>query len=440
MANTGPEREPPRAWVVVAMMFLFMLINFADKAVIGLAAVPIIADLHLTNEQFGQVGSAFFLFFSISAVLVGFLVNRVSTKWVLTAMALIWAFTQLPMLGAVSLPILVASRIVLGAGEGPAYPVALHAVYKWFANERRTVPTSLVSIGGALGAGVVAPLLTWIILTFSWHAAFGFLGIVGLVWVAVWMIVGKEGPLDAHQIEAGGGGLAHVPYATLLTSRTAIGVFIAGFSAYWALTLAVVWLPAFLVKAAGYTPTQTGWIVTLPSLLQMVLSPTVGYVSQHLLSTGTTSRVSRGLLGGGCVAGAGLAMILLSMSTGSYEQIPLVVMTFAIGSVIYTLGPALIGEISPVRQRGAMLGISNAIYTLAGLAAPWVMGHIIDVGANPAEGFRSGFEFGGSIILVGGLLAMALINPERDLERFRQTGVVAAGLRASAAGSAGVKP
>ncbi|HTB04603.1 MAG TPA: MFS transporter [Bradyrhizobium sp.] len=420
-----------RAWAVVAMMFLFMLINFADKAVIGLAAVPIIADLHLTNEQFGQVGSAFFLFFSISAVLIGFLVNRVSTKWVLTAMALIWAFTQLPMLGVVSLPILFASRIVLGAGEGPAYPVALHAVYKWFANERRTLPTSLVAIGGAIGAGVVAPLLTWVILTFSWHAAFGFLGIVGLVWVAVWMIVGKEGPLDTHQTEAGGGGLTHVPYATLLTSRTAIGVFIAGFSAYWALTLAVVWLPAFLVKAAGYTPTQTGWIVTLPSLLQMVLSPIVGYVSQRLLLTGTTSRVSRGLLGGGCVAGAGLAMILLSKSTGSYEQIPLVAVTFAIGSLIYTLGPALIGEISPVRQRGAMLGISNAIYTLAGLAAPWLMGHIIDIGANPAEGFRSGFELGGSIILVGGLLAMVLINPERDLERFRQTGVTAAGLRAS---------
>jgi MFS family permease len=430
VANTGPEREPVRAWAVVAMMFLFMLINFADKAVIGLAAVPIIADLHLTNEQFGQVGSAFFLFFSISAVLVGFLVNSASAKWVLTAMALIWALTQLPMLGAVSLPILFASRIVLGAGEGPAYPVALHAVYKWFANERRTLPTSLVAIGGAIGAGVVAPLLTWIILTFSWHAAFGFLGIVGLVWVAVWMIVGKEGPLDARQIEAGGG-LTHVPYATLLTSRTAIGVFIAGFSAYWALTLAVVWLPAFLVKAAGYTPTQTGWIVTLPSLLQMVLSPIVGYVSQRLLLTGTTSRVSRGLLGGGCVAGAGLAMILLSKSTGSYEQIPLVGVTFAIGSLIYTLGPALIGEISPVRQRGAMLGISNAIYTLAGLAAPWVMGHIIDIGANPAEGFRSGFEFSGSIILVGGLLAMALINPERDLERFRQTGGAAAGLRAS---------
>lgn len=48
-----------KAWTTVVLVFLFMLINFADKAVIGLAAGPIIKDLHLTNEQFGQIGSAF---------------------------------------------------------------------------------------------------------------------------------------------------------------------------------------------------------------------------------------------------------------------------------------------------------------------------------------------------------------------------------------------
>jgi MFS family permease len=423
------KRDPIRAWVIVGMMFFFMLINFADKAVIGLAAVPIMKDLHLTNAEFGGVGSAFFFLFSISAVLVGFLVNRVSTKWVLAVMALIWAVTQFPMLGIVSLPVLMTSRIVLGAGEGPAFPVALHAIYKWFPNELRTLPTSLVSIGAAIGAGVVAPLLTWIILTFTWHWAFGFLGIVGLIWVAVWIVVGKEGPLDAHQPEGGGAGLNRIPYSMLLTSRTAMGVFIAGFAAYWALTLGVVWLPAFLIKAAGYSAVQTGWIVVLPSMLQMFTSPAVGFLSQRLLANGKTSRVVRGLLGGGCVAIAGIAMILLGRSDSPWVQIPLVMVSFAIGSVIYTLGPALIGEISPIRQRGAMLGISNAFYTLAGLVAPWLMGHIVDVGANPAAGFRSGFEFGGTVIAIGGLIAMALIHPERDLERFREHDQPEAGMQ-----------
>ncbi|WP_024506482.1 MFS transporter [Bradyrhizobium sp. ARR65] len=421
-SNDRAVRDPRRAWVIVGMMVIFMLINFADKAVIGLAAGPIIRDLHLTNEQFGQIGSAFFLLFSISAALVGFLVNRVPTKIVLVVMAFIWALTQLPMLGLVSLPVLAASRVVLGAGEGPAYPVALHAVYKWFPNDSRAFPTGFVSIGGPLGIGLAAPLLTWIILTYSWHAAFGFLGVSGLIWVVIWLVVGKEGPLDAHQVEAGGAGLEYVPYSALLMSRTFIGVTLAGFAAYWAVTLAVVWLPSFLIRAAGYSPTATGWIVMLPPILQLCLSPTLGFISQKLRALGVSSRVSRGVLTSACVTVAGVAMTLLSKSAGELAQIPLVMMSFAVASVTFALGPPLVGEISPVRQRGAMLGISNGLFTLAGLVAPWLMGHIVDVGANPAQGFRDGFMFAGLLIVAGGLLAMILINPESDQARFGRRG------------------
>ncbi len=419
-SNDRSVHDGRRAWFIVGMMVLFMLINFADKAVIGLAAVHIIRDLRLTNEQFGQIGSAFFLLFSISAALVGFLVNRVSTKIVLAVMALIWALTQMPMLGIVSLPVLVASRITLGAGEGPAYPVALHAVYKWFPNDQRAFPTGFVSIGGPLGIGLAAPLLTWIILTYSWHAAFAFLGITGFIWLAVWMVVGKEGPLDAHQVEAGAAGLEHVSYSALLTSRTFLGVTLAGYAAYWAVTLAVVWLPSFLIKAGGYSPTATGWIVMLPPMLQLCLSPTLGFISQKMRARGVSSRVSRGVLTSCCVMVAGIAMILLAKSSGPFEQIPLVMGAFAVGSVAFALGPPLIGEISPVHQRGAMLGMTNGLFTTAGLVAPWLMGHIVDVGANPAQGFRDGFLFAGLLIVVGGIVAMILINPESDLARFRR--------------------
>src|SRR6266480_2706870 len=90
-AGAGPSIPPGdstpvsgRAWLVVAMLFLFIVINFADKAVLGLAAVPIMKDLNLTNAQFGTVGSSLFFLFSISAVLVGFIANRVPSKHLLT--------------------------------------------------------------------------------------------------------------------------------------------------------------------------------------------------------------------------------------------------------------------------------------------------------------------------------------------------------------------
>src|SRR6185437_15246860 len=77
------QATPKGAWKITFLLFLFMLVNFADKIVVGLAGVPIMDELKLSPEQFGLLGSSFFLLFSISAVAIGFLVNRVPTRWVL---------------------------------------------------------------------------------------------------------------------------------------------------------------------------------------------------------------------------------------------------------------------------------------------------------------------------------------------------------------------
>src|ERR1700677_3409987 len=114
-----------------------MLVNFADKIVVGLAGVPIMTELKLDPEQFGFLGSAFFFLFSISALVVGFIVNRSETRWVLLVLAAIWALAQFPMVGTIGFSTLLICRIILGAGEGPAAAVAAHAVYQWFPDEKR---------------------------------------------------------------------------------------------------------------------------------------------------------------------------------------------------------------------------------------------------------------------------------------------------------------
>src|SRR5262249_60172326 len=115
-------------------------------------------------------------------------------------------------------------------------------------------------------------------------------------------------------------------------------------------------------------------------------------------------------------------MILLSQSYSPSLQLPLVMLAFGIGAVIYSLGPPLISEITPVQQRGAMLGLSNAVFSTAGLIAPWLTGHIVDVGLDPAAGFRQGFLFGGCLICVGGLISAVVIKPPSDLARLAERG------------------
>src|SRR6201985_17167 len=212
------QPTPKGAWKITFLLFLFMVVNFADKIVVGLAGVPIATELKLNPQQFGLLGSSFFFLFSISAIIVGFIVNRIETRWVLLVLALVWALAQFPMVGTVSFTTLRICRIVLGAGEGPAGAVAVHAIYKWFPDEKRTLPTAILTQGSAFGVVFAVPMLNWVIVNYSWHYAFGALGIVGLMWVAVWLVMGKEGPLV--ETVAMAAAEPRVPYFQLFALRT----------------------------------------------------------------------------------------------------------------------------------------------------------------------------------------------------------------------------
>lgn len=430
------DRVAPRGWLIVLMLFLFMVVNFADKAVLGLSAVPIMREFGLDHTEFGLIGTSFFGFFSLSAVLVGFLVNRVSTKWVLFAMALSWAVVQLPMALPLGLAALVANRVLLGLGEGPAYPVGLHATYKWFPNQRRPLPTSIIAIGGAFGAGIAAPGIVYVIVNYSWRHAFAMLGVVGLVWCLVWLFAGKEGPLAAEPVASGSASYQRVPYARLLTCRTFVGQALVAFAAYWLVTLAVVWLPAYLTKGAGYTPTETGWIITLPALSNIVLMPAVCAFSEQLKRHGLSSRMARGVLACVGLLLAGLFAFALPQVPGRVLPIICTVLAFSCASPIFSLGHVMVAEITPTAQRGSMLAIGNALATLAGPLAPVVMGLVVDTGINAVAGFRTGFMLTGAAVAAVAVLAVILIDPEGDRARFAaaDTGPELLGADAAAGG------
>src|SRR6266478_6182201 len=270
-ATAHPAAAPRQAWLMVALLFLFMVINFADKAVIGIAAVPIMDELLLGPREFGLLGSSFFLLFAVSAVVTGFAT-------------------------------IIAARIALGAGEGPAYPVALHSAYKWFPNELRTLPTAIVAQGAGIGIMVALPLLNWVIVHYSWHWAFGVLGIAGLAWSAAWLVLGREGSLTA----ATGTDATPTP-----ESPTIIACWCASFGAQWGLSQALSWLGAFLIKGLGFAQGSIGLLGALPAGASVILVIAAGWWSQRLLARGVSSRLARGIFGGACVALGGAAMAIM---------------------------------------------------------------------------------------------------------------------------------
>jgi MFS family permease len=361
-----------RAWIVVALLFMLMVINFADKAVIGIAAVPIMQELQLGPRQFGLIGSSFFLLFAVSSVATGFLVNRVQTRWVLLAMGVIWALTQFPMIGPAGFGTLVACRIALGAGEGPATPVALHCAYKWFPNELRTLPTAVIVQGGAIGIVVALPLINWVIMRWSWHWAFGLLGFAGFGWCALWLIFGREGSLEGGSLTAKQAAQSspRVGYAQLLLSPTILACWAASLGANWALSQALSWQGAYLIKGLGLAQSSIGFLGALGSGGGAVAMLATGWYSQRLLSRGVSSRLARGMLGGLSVLLGGAALTMLPYVPSVPVKIALSMLGVALPSAIYVISNAVVAEITPAAQRGALLAIGAAVASSGGLVAP----------------------------------------------------------------------
>jgi MFS family permease len=414
-AQPTPQGTPKGAWKITFLLFLFMLVNFADKIVVGLAGAPIMDELKLSPEQFGFLGSSFFILFSISAIVVGFIANRVDTRWVLLAMAVIWSLAQFPMVGTVSFTALVICRIILGAGEGPAFAVAAHALYKWFPDEKRTLPTAILSQGSAFGVILAVPALNWIIVNHSWHYAFGALGVVGLMWVVAWLVMGKEGPL-VHTVAMAAAD-PPVPYFQLLTSRTFIGCCAATFGAYWALSLGLTWFTPFIVKGLGFSQKDAGWISVLPWVFGATIVLLTGWISQVMLARGFTTRVSRGVLGSVPLIVGGLILAVLPYVNGAGLQIAFLVVGSGLCGSIYVVCPPMLGEFTPVQQRGAVLAIYGAIYTFAGMIAPSVMGIVIQNAAVPLDGYMTGFTINAVVMVASGLLGLLLLWPNTERKR-----------------------
>src|SRR5690554_4965398 len=93
-------RITSRAWLITGMLIIFQMINFADKAVLGLVAEPAMRELGMSSSQFGFIGSSFFFLFLFVIFIfgVGFLGGKKQKKWVLLVLGIAGGVLQFSML------------------------------------------------------------------------------------------------------------------------------------------------------------------------------------------------------------------------------------------------------------------------------------------------------------------------------------------------------
>ncbi|MEV4946941.1 MFS transporter [Streptomyces sp. NPDC053755] len=414
----APSRSRRRAWSVTALLVVFMMINFADKSVLGLAADPIREDLGLSASAFGLANSAFFLLFSLCGAAVGLLADRVRPKWLLLTMAVLWSVSQAPLALGGGLAALIASRIVLGAAEGPAFPVAQQATLSWFPNHRRNLPGALIVMGTTFGVVLAAPAVTWLVEHHGWRSAFAAVAVVGVLWAALWVVLGAEGPYAADpaaaspDVPATGTAPRRVPYRRILGTRTWIGSTAAYFSSYWVAAFVLVWLPSYLQEGLGYSSASSARLLVLVWGLTAAVILGQAALTGWLMRRGATSRWARGRVGGILLLVAASACLALPSAPSGTATVLLLVTGFGFAGAMVSVAVTTVTEMAPAERRGGALGFMNAVVTTAGLIAPVLVGHLVDL--HGPSGYDQAVLITGALLLMGGIAAVTLIDPRRD--------------------------
>ncbi|NLU69461.1 MFS transporter [Streptomyces sp. HNM0574] len=411
-----------RAWTVTALLVVFMMVNFADKSVLGLAADEIRADLQLTATGFGLANSAFFLLFSVAAALVGLLADRVSPKVLLLVMALLWSVAQVPVAVGGGLAVLVASRVFLGAAEGPAFPVAQRATLAWFPDHRRNLPGALITLGVTLGVIVSAPVLSWVIRHHGWRAALWVLAATGLVWALAWTFLGADGhrltegePPNGRAVKAAW--RPALPYRRIFATRTWAGATLAYFTSYWVVGLMLAWLPSYLRNGLGYPADVAGTLVAVPWTVGALVLLAQAGITGRLMRRGVGSRYARGWVGGALLALGAACCLALPLAEGTTARTVLLALGFGLGGSYATVAVTAVAELVPADRGGGALGAMNAVVTAAGLAAPAVVGALVD--AQGVAGYRSAVLLTGLLLALGAAASFLLVDPARDSPRLR---------------------
>ncbi|MFL9683700.1 MULTISPECIES: MFS transporter [Streptomyces] len=404
-----------RPWATAWLLFGFMLVNFADKTVLGLCAEAVMDDLVLTRSQFGLAASSFFALFSLSALLVPLLARRVRTTVLLTVLAVLWSVAQLPMALGAGFGVLVATRLLLGAAEGPAAPLAVHHLHGWFAHRDRALPTALVLAGAAGGVALAGPVITTVTESLGWRWAFGIVAAAGLVWTVAWLLVGREpgdgGPAAEEATEQRG---ADVGYRSVLLSGTVISAGVGAFAAYWLLSASLTWMPDYLHEVLGISARGTGMVTMAAGLTTGVVLLVHGTIAgRRPASPGRFEGRGTAAL----IAVSACAVFVFASGGPVWLRVALFLGPMALANVVLTVSQTAVARVCPPERRRVVLGAVACFYGLAGVLSPLVIGKIVDAADNVAAGYRLAFLLTGALVAVAAVVVAVGLRPERDAVR-----------------------
>jgi MFS family permease len=394
---------------VLLLLTFSALLNYVDRTNLSVGALDIQRELHLSNSSLGLLGSAFFWTYAAFQLggVAGWLVDRWNVCWVYAIGFLAWSgATAVSGMARVFL-VFFGLRLVLGIGESVAYPAYSRILANNFPEHHRGFANALIDAGTKMGPAVGALLGGLFMKRFGWRAFFLALGFGSFLWLVPWLIWMPRGHGVASRSKRAEAEPGSVPGMwDLIRCRpvlaTALGLFSTNYFWYFLIT----WLPAYMEKERHFDKEQMAVSASLAFLAVALSSVCSGWLSDRWIARGgSPTRVRKTFAGWGLV----FSTIILPVAVVPDNRIAMPLLILACTSFgaytanVYAITQTLAGPCAA----GKWTGFQNGFANLAGVAAPWVTGLIVD----RTHAFYWAFVLAAGIVLLGA--ACFVIGVER---------------------------
>lgn len=403
------KAEANLPWRIAVLVSAAIAISYLDRQTLPVAVLAISRDIPLTNAQFSALQSAFLFAYALMYAGGGKLVDSLGTRRGFTVIMLFWSLASASHGLATGFTMLVASRFLLGMGEGGGFPAATRVVAEWFPTKDRATAMGIINAGTAVGAVVAPPLIATILAYSNWRWIFVITGVMGLLWTAWWLwsyrapSVTFDETIGNPPPKAAAGSATGLPWIQLFRIRETWGLVVAKFLSDAAWFFYLFWLPKYLYDARGFDIKAVGTFAWMPSAAAGVGCLLGGGFSSYLLrrrfSLGVARKVALG------ISAALMPFVILIPHAAVSWAIALFCVAYFGQQSWSTLIMVLPTDLFPQEVVGSVAGLVGFGGAMGGIAFGEVVGYLLDHGI----GYSAVFRAAGTLHIIAFLIILIAI-------------------------------
>lgn len=198
-SRAGAARITWQTWVPCVGMALCSWLSFVDRQVLNILAPTIIKDTGLTNADFTNATSFFFLTYTLGNPVWGSVLDRVGLRVGMLLAVGVWTAASMSHAAMSSFLGFALARAVLGLGEGGTFPGGLRTAVETLPANLRARGIALSFSGGTIGAVMMPLLLGPLAIQYGWKTAFMATGALGAIWLLIWASIARPPFLQKSQ-------------------------------------------------------------------------------------------------------------------------------------------------------------------------------------------------------------------------------------------------